>query len=137
MNCLLARHLHVPVVLQICGGLEDEESMLLCDGCDRGCHLPCAQLKSMLCAPTWHCADCDRRAQQQQQQPGNQRLKKRVSPVALVTSSDDSDLSSDGEYFRDALTREVAHAGSTGRVVLACRTRATVVCLPTCFLLSH
>ena len=47
--------------LQVChdGGAEDV--MLLCDGCDKGFHTECVQLR---CIPrgAWHCRSC-RRAQ--------------------------------------------------------------------------
>ena len=41
----------------ICGSCDDDELMLLCDGCDKACHLGCAGYKR---APRgdWFCVEC-------------------------------------------------------------------------------
>lgn len=113
--------------------------MLLCDGCDRGCHLLCAQLKSMPRAPTWHCTDCNRRAQQQEQQPGRQRLTKRAAAGAAASPSDDSGLSSDSEDFKAVPARKVLVLPLEGHAVAPCNAstlphevHVSCLCLPIC-----
>ncbi|KAL4451948.1 hypothetical protein ABPG75_007610 [Micractinium tetrahymenae] len=107
---LAFKQLSAPVVIDltqeddlccmVCGRLDDEESMLLCDSCDRGCHIQCAGLKSVPRAPSWHCADCERRSQQQHHQPCRQRLQQRAPAAAAASSDDDSDFSSDSDDFK-------------------------------------
>ncbi|XP_063362832.1 PHD and RING finger domain-containing protein 1-like [Cydia amplana] len=48
-----------PTVCEICGSMENEDSMLLCDGCDLGFHMHCLT-PPLLEIPIdqWHCASC-------------------------------------------------------------------------------
>lgn len=100
--------LSTALALQVCGRLDGEESMLLCDGCDRGCHLHCGRLESMPHAPSWHCADCERCTQEQglRQQQQQHSSRKRLTKLAPALS-DESDLSSDSEDFKEHTARKV------------------------------
>ncbi|PSC70731.1 strawberry notch [Micractinium conductrix] len=46
------------VCCMVCSGVEDAENMMLCDGCDRGCHAGCARLAALPATTTWHCSGC-------------------------------------------------------------------------------
>ncbi|XP_063621933.1 PHD and RING finger domain-containing protein 1 [Cydia splendana] len=48
-----------PTVCEICGSMENEDSMLLCDGCDLGFHMQCLT-PPLLEIPIdqWHCPSC-------------------------------------------------------------------------------
>ena len=45
------------VVCMICHGAEDEDQLLLCDGCDRACHTYCLGL-SEIPDSDWYCSQC-------------------------------------------------------------------------------
>nr|XP_026501798.1 PHD and RING finger domain-containing protein 1 isoform X1 [Vanessa tameamea]XP_026501799.1 PHD and RING finger domain-containing protein 1 isoform X1 [Vanessa tameamea]XP_026501800.1 PHD and RING finger domain-containing protein 1 isoform X1 [Vanessa tameamea] len=48
-----------PTVCEICGSIEDEETMLLCDGCDLGYHMQCLSPPlSEVPADQWLCPNC-------------------------------------------------------------------------------
>lgn len=88
--------------------------MLLCDGCDRGCHTGCARLHRLPSSPTWFCCLCSASAATKNESgaaaaaaaPATQlppqrggRLKQEGessgaadAAVMLVNSEDDSDL---------------------------------------------
>ena len=42
----------------ICKSGEDDENMLLCDGCDKGFHLHCLGLKKVPATEFWYCIQC-------------------------------------------------------------------------------
>ena len=44
----------------ICGSLDDDDKMILCDGCDKGFHLYCLrpQLPAVPVSVSWYCSDC-------------------------------------------------------------------------------
>ena len=56
LHKICARYASAP--LQVCSGVEDAENMMLCDGCDRGCHAGCARLAALPATTTWHCSGC-------------------------------------------------------------------------------
>ena len=88
--------------------------MLLCDGCDRGCHTGCAHSRRLPDSPTWFCSGCSDKsgagtkpaaagaarapaAQQQQQQQHGGRLQKQAASAVVVAdalsdSDDDADI---------------------------------------------
>ncbi|EFN55772.1 hypothetical protein CHLNCDRAFT_51983 [Chlorella variabilis] len=83
----------------ICGREDDEENMMLCDGCDRGCHTLCAGLRRLPCSTTWLCSGCSAAqnsktggAAKQQQQQQHGRLHKRTAAAGLSDSEDDAGL---------------------------------------------
>jgi hypothetical protein len=87
----------------VCGREDDEENMLLCDGCDRGCHTLCARLDGIPAATTWFCLGCDATrcvksgaaAKQLQQSQACGRLQKKglaAAEVVVLDSDDDSDF---------------------------------------------
>ena len=85
--------------------------MLLCDGCDRGCHTSCARLRRLPDSPTWFCSGCADKsgagikteaavasatpAAQQQQQGGGRLQKHAAAPVAVAEVLSDSDDDAD------------------------------------------
>ena len=44
----------------VCGSPEDDDKMILCDGCDKGFHLFCLrpQLAAVPVSESWFCSDC-------------------------------------------------------------------------------
>ena len=101
----------LPHFEQVCNRPDDEENMLLCDGCDRGCHTSCARLRRLPDSPTWFCSGCADKsgagikteaavasatpAAQQQQQGGGRLQKHAAAPVAVAEVLSDSDDDAD------------------------------------------
>lgn len=121
----------------ICGEGDNDEQLLLCDGCDRACHTYCAGLQGIP-EGDWFCFDCTRareRAERQRQQPANRSRaarrggaprqqqvsttaaarRRRGSPIepeiVLIDSEDDlEDLIEDSGQPRDRRVRRRGNA---------------------------
>lgn len=127
-----------PCAAQVCDRADDEENMLLCDGCDRGCHTACTSLRRLPDSPTWYCSGCADKsgtgkkagaataatpvlaAQQQQQQPqqGSGRLQKQAAaPVVAAAAAVEvlSDSDDDADIFAPPKVVVTAQVGCCWR----------------------
>jgi hypothetical protein len=120
----------LPHFEQVCNRPDDEENMLLCDGCDgcdRGCHTGCARLRRLPDSPTWFCSGCADKsgagiktevavasatpaAQQQQQQCSGRLQKHAAAPVVVAEVLSDSD--DDADIFAPPKVVPTAQVGS-------------------------
>lgn len=91
----------IKVTCQVCRKGDDDEYLLLCDGCDRGCHMFCLRPK-VLQVPDgdWFCPNCV--AKKTGESPRSQRSSRQRSKVRKRRLGEDS--SDEEEGFRRSMT---------------------------------
>ncbi|XP_026099295.1 bromodomain adjacent to zinc finger domain protein 2A-like [Carassius auratus] len=94
----------VKVTCQVCRKGDDDEYLLLCDGCDRGCHMFCLRPKVMQVPEgDWFCPTCV--AKENGEAPRSQRSSRKRSNVRKRRFAEDSSEEDDG-YRRGVTTRQ-------------------------------
>ncbi|XP_043080112.1 bromodomain adjacent to zinc finger domain protein 2A isoform X2 [Puntigrus tetrazona] len=101
----------IKVTCQVCRKGDDDEYLLLCDGCDRGCHMFCLRPK-VLQVPEgdWFCPTCV--ATENGESPRSQRSSRKRSKVQKRRLAEDSSDEDDG-YRRGMTTRQKDAAASS------------------------
>ncbi|XP_051516056.1 bromodomain adjacent to zinc finger domain protein 2A-like isoform X1 [Myxocyprinus asiaticus] len=98
----------IKVTCQVCRKGDDDEYLLLCDGCDRGCHMFCLRPKVMQVPEgDWFCPTCV--AKENGDAPRSQRSARQRWKRRLAEDSSDED---DG-YKRGMTTRQKDSAASS------------------------
>uniref|UniRef100_A0A8C1X5M3 Bromodomain adjacent to zinc finger domain, 2A n=1 Tax=Cyprinus carpio TaxID=7962 RepID=A0A8C1X5M3_CYPCA len=101
----------VRVTCQVCRKGDDDEYLLLCDGCDRGCHMFCLRPKVMQVPEgDWFCPTCV--AKESGEAPRSQRSSRKRSKVQKRRLAEDSSDEDDG-YRRGMTTRQKDAAASS------------------------
>uniref|UniRef100_A0A673K140 Bromodomain adjacent to zinc finger domain protein 2A-like n=1 Tax=Sinocyclocheilus rhinocerous TaxID=307959 RepID=A0A673K140_9TELE len=101
----------IKVTCQICRKGDDDEYLLLCDGCDRGCHMFCLRPKVMQVPEgDWFCPTCV--AKENGEAPRSQRSSRKRSNVRKRRFAEDSSDEDDG-YRRGMTTRQKDAAASS------------------------
>ncbi|XP_019907406.2 LOW QUALITY PROTEIN: bromodomain adjacent to zinc finger domain protein 2A [Esox lucius] len=81
----------VKVTCQVCRKGDNDEYLLLCDGCDRGCHMYCLRPKvTQVPEGDWFCPTCVSKASDGESQRGSQRSYKQRTRVKKRRYEDDS-----------------------------------------------
>ncbi|XP_059397285.1 bromodomain adjacent to zinc finger domain protein 2A-like isoform X2 [Carassius carassius] len=94
----------VKVTCQVCRKGDDDEYLLLCDGCDRGCHMFCLRPKVMQVPEgDWFCPTCV--AKENGEAPRSQRSSRKRSNVRKLRFAEESSEEDDG-YRRGVTTRQ-------------------------------
>ncbi|XP_016148960.1 bromodomain adjacent to zinc finger domain protein 2A [Sinocyclocheilus grahami] len=101
----------IKVTCQVCRKGDDDEYLLLCDGCDRGCHMFCLRPKVMQVPEgDWFCPTCV--AKESGESPRSQRSSRKRSKVQKRRLAEDSSDEDDG-YRRGMTTRQKDTAASS------------------------
>uniref|UniRef100_A0A671NKN3 Bromodomain adjacent to zinc finger domain protein 2A-like n=1 Tax=Sinocyclocheilus anshuiensis TaxID=1608454 RepID=A0A671NKN3_9TELE len=101
----------IKVTCQICRKGDDDEYLLLCDGCDCGCHMFCLRPKVMQVPEgDWFCPTCV--AKENGEAPRSQRSSRKRSNVRKRRFAEDSSDEDDG-YRRGMTTRQKDAAASS------------------------
>uniref|UniRef100_A0A672TBG5 Bromodomain adjacent to zinc finger domain protein 2A n=1 Tax=Sinocyclocheilus grahami TaxID=75366 RepID=A0A672TBG5_SINGR len=101
----------IKVTCLICRKGDDDEYLLLCDGCDRGCHMFCLRPKVMQVPEgDWFCPTCV--AKENGEAPRSQRSSRKRSNVRKRRFAEDSSDEDDG-YRRGMTTRQKDAAASS------------------------
>ncbi|TRY60865.1 hypothetical protein DNTS_035134 [Danionella cerebrum] len=80
----------IKVTCQICRKGDDDEFLLLCDGCDRGCHMFCLKPKVMQVPEgDWFCPTCT--GKKTGESPRSARQRSKVAKRRLAEDSSDED----------------------------------------------
>ncbi|XP_065142405.1 bromodomain adjacent to zinc finger domain protein 2A isoform X1 [Paramisgurnus dabryanus] len=93
----------IKVTCQVCRKGDDDEYLLLCDGCDRGCHMFCLRPKVMQVPEgDWFCPTCVAKetGEELRSRSGRQRSKLRKRRLAEDSSDEDD------RYKRGMTTRQ-------------------------------
>ncbi|XP_051735367.1 LOW QUALITY PROTEIN: bromodomain adjacent to zinc finger domain protein 2A [Ctenopharyngodon idella] len=94
----------IKVTCQVCRKGDDDEYLLLCDGCDRGCHMFCLRPKVMQVPEgDWFCPTCV--AKENGDTPRSQRSSRQRSKARKRRLAEDSSDEDDG-YKRGMTTRQ-------------------------------
>uniref|UniRef100_A0A8C2CQ27 Bromodomain adjacent to zinc finger domain, 2A n=1 Tax=Cyprinus carpio TaxID=7962 RepID=A0A8C2CQ27_CYPCA len=101
----------VRVTCQVCRKGDDDEYLLLCDGCDRGCHMFCLRPKVMQVPEgDWFCPTCVAKENGEAQR--SQRSSRKRSNLRKRRFPEDSSDEDDG-YRRGVTTRQKDAAASS------------------------
>ncbi|KAL1249662.1 hypothetical protein QQF64_020667, partial [Cirrhinus molitorella] len=106
----------VKVTCQVCRKGDDDEYLLLCDGCDRGCHMFCLRPKvTQVPEGDWFCPTCV--AKENGETPRSQRSSRKRSKVRKRLGEDSSD--EDDGYRRGMTTRQKDAAASSSQTTIS------------------
>ncbi|XP_067303017.1 bromodomain adjacent to zinc finger domain protein 2A [Pseudorasbora parva] len=101
----------IKVTCQVCRKGDDDEYLLLCDGCDRGCHMFCLRPKVMQVPEgDWFCPTCV--SKENGDTPRSQRSSRHRSKPRKRRLGEDSSDEDDG-YRRGMTTRQKETAPSS------------------------
>lgn len=101
----------IKVTCQVCRKGDDDEYLLLCDGCDRGCHMFCLRPKVMQVPEgDWFCPTCV--SKENGDTPRSQRSSRHRSKPRKRRLAEDSSDEDDG-YRRGMTTRQKDTAPSS------------------------
>ncbi|RXN30890.1 bromodomain adjacent to zinc finger domain 2A-like protein [Labeo rohita] len=107
----------VKVTCQVCRKGDDDEYLLLCDGCDRGCHMFCLRPKVMQVPEgDWFCPTCV--AKENGESPRSQRSSRKRSKLRKRRLAEDSSDEDEG-YKRGMTTRQKDAAASTSGTTIS------------------
>lgn len=100
----------IKVTCQVCRKGDDDEYLLLCDGCDRGCHMFCLRPKVMQVPEgDWFCPTCVSKQMGDEPRSRSARQRSKVRKRRLGEDSSDED----DVYKRGMTTRQKDNAASS------------------------